>query len=491
MQDTSITRRPTLMLLVLLSLAVGAGVASAAIRNVSNTSQLNTVMGSLVSGDEVVLAPGTYNILTGGHTYGISVPNVTIRGATGNRDDVILYGGGINNPSAVQECLQIYANDVTIKDLTISDFYMHAIHFQPNTYRSVINNVHTLNNGEQHMKGAVNNYDGVIENCLLEQTVQRDDAHPEIRPNGYVGGIDLHGAIRFNIHDNVVSHIKGLNDYGDAGIFLWNNSQNNVIERNLTVGCQKGIALGNYSGNNQGTWNCQDTIVRNNFVVAENNNDIGIELWYTKNCKILYNTVYRTTIGDPDWFRTIQFGDISSVSFKTTNLQIGYNIVRGQILNSATAGATYTLTGNLVDTVPQPAWFVDPDNGNLHLTAAATAAINHGVASPDVLRDWDEVLRLGVPDVGADEYGPHAGDANQDGHVNVDDLGILASNYDSAGKHWENADFTHDYTVNVDDLGVLASNYDWLSGGSGVPEPATLSLLLAAALGLLRRSRRQ
>jgi hypothetical protein len=135
-----------------------------------------------------------------------------------------------------------------------------------------------------------------------------------------------------------------------------------------------------------------------------------------------------------------------------------------------------------------PAWFTDTATADFHLTASA--ARNNGVTLAEVLRDYDEALRLGTYDMGADEYGPHPGDANQDGQVNVDDLGILASNYETAGKYWESADFTRDHTVNVDDLGVLASNYDWLGGGSPLPEPATLGLLLAGALGLIRRSRR-
>jgi len=98
----------------------------------------------------------------------------------------------------------------------------------------------------------------------------------------------------------------------------------------------------------------------------------------------------------------------------------------------------------------------------------------------------------------------HPGDANRDGHVNVDDLGILASNYGGTSKNWAQADFTWDLAVNVDDLGILASNYDWFDAtpppppaeplsavASGVPEPTVLltACLLLAALRPGRRMR--
>ena len=63
------------------------------------------------------------------------------------------------------------------------------------------------------------------------------------------------------------------------------------------------------------------------------------------------------------------------------------------------------------------------------------------------------------------------GDANEDGVVNVGDLGILAANYGRdlqaqgvpQAQWWGLGDFNEDGMVNVGDLGILAANY----GSSG------------------------
>jgi hypothetical protein len=107
------------------------------------------------------------------------------------------------------------------------------------------------------------------------------------------------------------------------------------------------------------------------------------------------------------------------------------------------------------------------------------------------------------------------GNANLSDHVDVGDLAILGSHYDTAhahpGQHWQTADFTGDGFVDVGDLAVLGSHYNqadpnWVvqgavnlgvSPGAGagsvgaVPEPASIVLLglgglFVAACGVRR-----
>ena len=63
---------------------------------------------------------------------------------------------------------------------------------------------------------------------------------------------------------------------------------------------------------------------------------------------------------------------------------------------------------------------------------------------------------------------PWPGDANNDGVVNVGDLGIVAANWNNTnGPVWVMGNFNGDGVVDVGDLGVLAGNWGW----TGAPAP--------------------
>ena len=93
------------------------------------------------------------------------------------------------------------------------------------------------------------------------------------------------------------------------------------------------------------------------------------------------------------------------------------------------------------------------------------------------------------------------GDANLDGTINLQDFNRLATNFGGSNKLWSQGDFTYDGLVNLQDFNRLASNFglqagpdgptpqDWALLARAVPEPNTITLLLAATT-LLQGSRR-
>ena len=467
--------------LALAGIVVAALGAQAATVNVSNVHQLSSAISGASPGDEIVLAAGTYD-LTLQHGYYITTSDLTIRGATGNRDDVVIYGGGMNNTSAILEGIQLAAPDCAIMDLTLSGFYHHAVHFQNGADRSVVRNVRTLNIGEHHMKGVRFADGGLIEYCQMDQTETRLNGLGG-RPDNYGGGIDLIGARNWTIRDNVARDIKCADfGYGDAGIFLWQDIDNATIERNVVIGCNKGIALGNPFSSNGAV----NSTVANNFIVR--GADVGLELCSTIDTLVANNTIYGA---DGGYFRAVHI-----YGSNTSGLELVNNLIRGEILDNAKG--LWVGTTNITGATAGADWFANAAGGNLHLTDLAVGAIDAGTLLAAILEDMDTGARTGPFDIGADEYWtPPPGDANKDGLVDVSDLAILAGNYRRSGPYgWTNGDFNRDFAIDIADLAILAGNYRYSAGaapaadGLPVPEPAAL-LLLTIGAALLRKGKRQ
>jgi hypothetical protein len=441
---------------------MGTAAASAAVHNVSTFSALRSAALTAAPGDEIVIAPGQYHVTN--NLY-ITTPNLIFRGATGNRDDVVLYGNGMNVNSGVLEGFWAAANGIQLHNLTIRGFWHHGIHIagSPLASNVVISNVKTVNCGERHVKGSGSGVSDnvLIDNLWMEQTEEYLPRYGHaVDEYNYIGGIDAMHLSNWTIRNLTAVNIRGATGGGRAGIFLWNGVSNVTIEGCTIIRCGHGISIGNPSGPNGShvaPWHAVGGMIRNNVIVRRD--AWALELDNTKDFKVYNNTVYSDTAS---YWRTVQVYDDPAEGL-TTNLDMRNNLIRGGI-NDLSSGdwsiAAVTAMGNLVDnvgTVVTPSWFVDTATYNLRLTPAGTGAIDQAVMLTDVPYDFEAQMRGALPDFGADEL-CRVADVDGDGLVDVVDLLYLVDSWglDIGDAAYNRAcDFNYDGMVDVVDLLTL------------------------------------
>lgn len=333
------------------------------------------------AGTTIWIEAGTYAM---GDFIHIVNAGLTLRGATGERSDVMLDFGGMTGGHFG---VLVDADDVTLADLTILEANDHGVSIQGSD-RPTLYNLHILDVGDQLVK--VNplgdgSEDGLLACSRLEYTIAA--------PDEYTNGISAHDAHRWVVRDNEWLRIRTPGDTPVPAILFWSGSSDTIVERNLLVDCYQGIAFGNAS---HGEGDHTGGIVRNNMIFASQPHDVVIEMVHATGWLVAHNSAY---LLDPapglTWGMEARFADTSGT--------FANNLTNMAILADRD-GASGVLNGNLTNAASS--WFIDAPSGDLHLAASASQAIDQASTLASVSDDFDGQPRpYGVAvDVGADEW---------------------------------------------------------------------------------------
>ncbi|MDA3922892.1 MAG: right-handed parallel beta-helix repeat-containing protein [Salinisphaera sp.] len=216
----------------LLSCLCGPALA-ADIVNVHSLRGLRQAIASApATGQIIVLAKGVYH-----QTRPIDIQrrgHLTISGATSDFDDTVISGPGINDQRVSTNFRVDRSKDVTIRNMTLENSYYHGVQINRNSDYFTANNLKTWDNGESgfkvtspshgHGADAYSDY-GTIENCVIGFTTAGQ--------RGVVEGIDIVGAVGWDIRSNRLHNIRKPNGHAAYAIFAKGNSQNIVIDNNI------------------------------------------------------------------------------------------------------------------------------------------------------------------------------------------------------------------------------------------------------------------
>jgi len=367
---------------------------------VKTVNELYRAAESVPPGGTILVADGHYVLP---RRLDIRTNHVTLRGESGQRHRVILDGG----PNALGELLAVHAcSDVTIADLTVQNVRWNGIKLDTDSgvHRVTIHNCIIHNVWQRGVKGVrvpkpiQRPMDCRLQYCLFYNDRAKSYADdpadtPENFRGNYIGGIDVMFPQGWVISDNVFYGIQGRTRAGRGAIFLWHEAENCIVERNVIVDCDVGIAIGNSFKPDDVTTHAKSVIVRNNFIVRCP--ESGIVADYTRDCVIAHNTIF-----DPD----NRLGRLIRLVHENPGLIVANNLLVGPPIRNETSSEIRLLTNVVIP--PDKASFVDVSKGDLHLAQRLELAVNCGTPLPEVSEDFDGQVRDEKPDVGADEWVP-------------------------------------------------------------------------------------
>ncbi len=362
----------------------------------SNVQELFKAVDEVKPGGTILLADGHYFMP---RYIEIKTDNVTLRGASGHRESVVIDGAKSSQGElvGVRACSGVTIADLTIQNIQYNGFKINSDSNVQNLtiYNCIIHNI--WQRGVKGVKVPEENRQATrpkncrVQYCLFynDRPKRLSDDPRDIANGNYVGGIDVMYAKNWVISDNVFIGIQGRTREARGAVFMWFDAQDCIIERNIIIDCDAGICLGNQHRADGIKTHCHRCVVRNNFITRATEG--GIVPVYTQDCKILNNTIH-----EPD----SRLGRLIRIVFDNEGLLVANNLLSGpkiRIESDSNIRFINNIVKDLTDVL------VNPTHGNLHLTAQAADVIDKANPFDDVTGDIDGQERRTKPDIGADE----------------------------------------------------------------------------------------
>lgn len=365
--------------------------------DVATVEELFRAVESVRPGGTILLADGEYRLPS---VLTLAAEGVTLRSRSGDRHKVVLDG----ERSRHGELVLIRGEGVTVADLTIQNIKWNGFKVaselgaqRATIWNCVIHNIWQRGVKASHIppdKPELYPRDCRVQFCLFyndrPKRFEDDETDtPATYDGNYVGGIDVKNTHGWTISDNVFAGIQGRTREGRACVYISEEGRDCVIERNVMIDCDVGIALGNPSLG--GDWlHAIDCVVRNNFITRCR--ETGILACYTRDCRILHNTVH-----EPE----SRYGRLIWAQNANDGLLVANNLLSGApvlVTSESRVETRYNFTAENLS-----GQFADADAGDLHLTGPADGIADAAERLALVSHDVDHQPRLNRPDIGADE----------------------------------------------------------------------------------------
>lgn len=263
---------------------------------VSNTNELKQALNTAkrsTAGATILLEDGIYPIK--GRSLVIKQDHITIRSASGQRDNVIITGEGMTQ--GVGNLIDVSADHFSLIGVTLQNSKWHLIQIRSEKDADYffMDNCVLQDAGQQIIKVShskkvpYHSNNGMIQNSLFQYTAG-------IGPYYYIGGVDAHRAIDWVVKNNIFKDISSPGKkVAEHAIHFWNDSRNTQSTGNIIINSDRGIGYGMYNRENQ---HYGGLIADNVIIHTKADNpfaDTGIILESSPNTVVKNNVLYMTT----------------------------------------------------------------------------------------------------------------------------------------------------------------------------------------------------